>query len=986
MQSDFILIKGAKQHNLKDVSLKIPKNKLVVFTGLSGSGKSSLAFDTIYAEGQRRYVESLSSYARQFLGVMSKPEVEAIDGLSPAIAIDQKSTSHNPRSTVGTITEIYDYLRLLFARIGHPHCPKCGREISTQTIPQIVDQILESILQATRQTQNVKFAILAPIVRDRKGAFKDLFKNLQQKGIRFVRVDNTVFGTDEDISLIKTNKHNIEAIIERLTFDSKRAKQDSEITQLKSRLYEAVEASLKLADGLCILSQVKDRSFTFPQKPKNFADTLYSERFACPIDNISLPEIEPRLFSFNSPHGACPTCNGLGSRLKVDPELIIAPEISISEGAIIPYASSMSHDTWFRCTVEAVLSETNHSLQTPYNQLPKSVQSTILYGSGDKVYTISGNNKRGKVTSINNTFEGFIPNLERRYSETDSEYIRAEIQKYMRQEDCHACDGKRLKPQALGITINGSNIHDITNFSISQALTWVKGLNSHISSKEKTIAAMITKELKSRLGFLVSVGLSYLTLSRQAGTLAGGEAQRIRLASQIGTGLTGVLYVLDEPTIGLHQRDNVKLIATLKNLRNLGNTVVVVEHDQETIESADWIIDFGPFAGKHGGEVIAQGTLTDIKKESQSLTGKYLSGKKKVNLSNFPSQLAPELPAHPTGRSSSNQSSLSISGCRQHNLKDIDVTFPLGMLISVTGVSGSGKSTLIHDTLYHALAHRLNRFHRQKPGKFDNISGTKHVSKVSLITQSPIGRTPRSNPITYTKAFDGIRQIFATTQEAKIRGYTAGRFSFNVKGGRCEACQGGGEVKIEMQFLPDVYVTCDVCQGKRYNEETLAVTYKNKNISEVLDLTVEDALKFFAHVPAIARKLTTLSQVGLDYIELGQPAPQLSGGEAQRVKLAKELSIRSLGHTIYLLDEPTTGLHFADLQKLLYVLKALVAQNNTVIVIEHNLDVIKNSDWVIDLGPEGGEQGGAVVTSGTPTQVAKHKTSHTAKFLRKIFK
>ena len=973
MNQDYITVRGAKQHNLKNVSVKIPKNKLVVFTGISGSGKSSLAFDTIYAEGQRRYVESLSSYARQFLGIMNKPEVEAIEGLSPSISIDQKATSHNPRSTVGTITEIYDYLRLLFARIGHPHCPKCGREISQQSSEQITSQMQQVIIDSLRSTVPVKFAILAPLVRSRKGQFSGLLDNLRQKGIKLVRLDGVVHDLDEDITLIKTNKHTIDAILERLTFDKKRSKSDSEIKALKSRLTAAVETSLKLADGQVILSQIKDKSFTFPPKPKNFSDQLYSERFACPVDNLSLPEIEPRMFSFNSPQGACPTCNGLGSQLRIDPDLIVAPDISISEGAIIPYAAAMNHDTWFRRTVAAVLAAHDQSLQTLFKNLPDKVKQLVLYGDSS-LYRVSGPNRHGRQTSITTSFAGFIPQMERRYSQTDSEYVRSKIQKYMRQEPCATCEGKRLKPESLSVVISDENIWQTTTKAITQTLSWVASLKNSISPREKQIGAMVLKELENRLQFLVSVGLGYLTLSRPANTLAGGEAQRIRLASQIGTGLTGVLYVLDEPTIGLHQRDNKRLIKSLKNLQSLGNTIIIVEHDKETIESADWIVDFGPLAGKHGGKVVAQGPLSTIIKSPKSLTGKYLSGKKQIQLQNGPRSES----------QNEEQKFLKLSGLTQHNLKNIDVDFPLNQLVCITGVSGSGKSTLLHDTLYHALAASLIKTYKQKPGKFNQLSGVKAVSRVSLISQSPIGRTPRSNPVTYTKAFDSIRAIFAQTAEAKIRGYHAGRFSFNVKGGRCEVCQGGGEIKIEMQFLPDVYVTCDVCNGKRYNSETLAVTYKGKTISEVLDMTVNQALSFFTAIPAISRKLTTLQQVGLGYIELGQPAPQLSGGEAQRIKLAKELSIKSLGHTVYLLDEPTTGLHFADLEKLLHVLKALVAQNNTVILIEHNLDVIKNADWVIDLGPEGGDEGGKLVAAGTPTQISRVKASYTGQFLKKI--
>ncbi len=979
MITDFITIKGAKEHNLKNVSLQIPKNKLVVFTGLSGSGKSSLAFDTIYAEGQRRYVESLSSYARQFLGIMDKPEVDSIDGLSPAISIDQKGTSHNPRSTVGTITEIYDYLRLLFARIGHPHCPKCHREINQQSAQQIADQILDEVIRASTSKEPAKFMLLSPIIRQRKGEFRDLFLNLKKKGLHSVRVDQHVFDLEEDILLIKTNKHDLDAVIERFTFDKARSRSQTEVANLLSRINQAVELALKLADGLVILSQIHDPGLTFPEKPKEFTDYLYSERFACPVCNISLPEIEPRLFSFNSPQGACLSCNGLGVQQKIDKTLIIAPELSISEGAIIPYASMMSHDTWFRRTVETLLHRHGFTLQTPYQNLTTSAQALLLNGD-PTVYQVSGTNQHGRLTSIQIQFEGFIKNLERRYAETDSEYIRAEINRYMRAEICPECSGKRLKHEALGVVIDHKNIWEITSLSIDQTLDWISNIASHLSPKEQSIAKIILKEISTRLNFLISVGLNYLTLSRSAGTLSGGESQRIRLASQIGTGLTGVLYVLDEPTIGLHQKDNLKLINTLKNLRDLGNSVVIVEHDREVMENADHIVDFGPGAGKHGGEIIAQGTISEIVANPKSLTGKYLSGKKHIKADSSTPQFTNIL-IH-RSQNTKEDSYLTLSDCSEHNLKNITVAFPLGKLICITGVSGSGKSSLVHDTLYHALAHKLNRFHLEKAGQFDHMDGIEHINRVSLITQHPIGRTPRSNPATYTKVFDHIRELFAQTQEAKIRGFKSGRFSFNVKGGRCETCQGGGEIKIEMQFLSDVFVKCDTCFGWRYNSETLQVTYKNKNIAEILHLTVDEALDFFGPIPQISRKLLTLQQVGLGYIELGQPAPQLSGGEAQRIKLAKELSVHGSGHTVYILDEPTTGLHFADLEKLLQVLKALVNQGNTVICVEHNLDVIKNSDWIIDLGPEGGDSGGYIVATGTPADIAKNPKSYTGQFLQ----
>jgi len=936
--TDFITIKGARQHNLKNIDLQLPKNKLVVFTGLSGSGKSSLAFDTLYAEGQRRYVESLSSYARQFLGLMDKPDVDSIEGLSPAIAIDQKTTSHNPRSTVGTITEIYDYLRLLYARVGRPHCPNCRQEISRQSLDQIVAQVYQAIITAAKQSSLVRFIILSPIIRDKKGEFLELFKNLRSQSIQRARIDNQVYSLSEDLTLIKTNRHTVEAIIERLTFSKTQTKDARELKQLKSRLSVAIETALKLSAGLVIAAQIHDSSLSFPEKPKTFTDRLFSEHFSCPHCNLSLPELEPRIFSFNSPHGACPVCTGLGSLRKIDPQKLIAPNLTLAEGAIIPFADHLP---------KIIIKLFSPYLQTVWKNLALPIQS--------------------KITSQISQY------LERRYHQTNSDYLRQEFAKYMSKEVCSACRGSRLKPGSLSITIDKLNIFELTSLSIKDIHDFILNLmavTTPLSSKEQEIAKLILKEISLRLKFLLSVGLEYLTLAREAGTLAGGEAQRIRLASQIGTGLTGVLYILDEPSIGLHQRDNQRLIRTLKNLRDLGNSIVVVEHDREIMLKSDYLVDFGPLAGKQGGQIVAFGTPKQVLTNPASLTAKYLTNKKKITVLPSPKQDQPRL--------------LTLTGCNQHNLKNLTVSFPLNQFVVITGVSGSGKSTLIHDTLYHALRHHLGYEQAEIKDNYHSLTGYEFLNKVSLIDQSPIGRTPRSNPVTYTKAFDSIRQLFSLTKDARISGFSPGRFSFNVKGGRCEACQGEGQVKIEMQFMPDVYITCEVCQGSRYNSQTLEVKYNHKNIAEVLQLTVAEALNFFPHHTPVFSKLTTLHQVGLGYIALGQPAPTLSGGEAQRVKLAKELSIKSQGRTLYLLDEPTTGLHFQDLNNLLSVLKQLVNQGNTVIIIEHNLDVIKNADWVIDLGPEGGDLGGQVVATGTPKRLSQVKKSFTGQYLHKI--
>jgi excinuclease ABC subunit A len=1027
MSTDKITIKGARENNLKNIDIDIPKHKLVVFTGLSGSGKSSLAFDTIYAEGQRRYVESLSSYARQFLGVMDKPDVDYIEGLSPAISIDQKATSHNPRSTVGTTTEIYDYLRLLFARIGHPHCPKCGREIQHMSLDQIVDAIIRlagEIMGNNRQIQarGVRFFILSPVVKERKGEFSNLFGDLRKKGFARARIDGTIRDLSDDFHLIKTNKHSIDALVDRIVVSQEvveiakktapksviaseipnesiplkeqpLSEEEAERMQsLRSRLSQSVEQALKLSEGTVIISDIQDDDMNFPQDPKKMEDHLFSEKFACPFDNLSIPEIEPRTFSFNSPQGACPNCAGLGTELKIDSDLILNPNLSIAEGGILPWNRLASTETWFARILGEVANSHSFSVKTPIKDLSEQAKQIILHGTGGQIYFVKGENRQGRQTGFETTFEGVIPNLFRRYKETESDYVRGEIEKYMRTELCPVCEGKRLKPEALSVTIDSKSIYDITNKSIKKALDWVRILQPHadteatmLSSREQVIARPIVKEIVNRLQFLIDVGLDYLTLNRTAATLAGGEAQRIRLASQIGSGLTGVLYVLDEPSIGLHQRDNTKLIKTLKRLRDLGNSVIVVEHDEETMEESDYIFDFGPGAGEHGGHIIAHGTPIELIKDKKSVTGPYLSGKKIVEIDKtYTGQTIMELEQRRRKKVNENISELKVLGAREHNLKNVDITIPLGKFVSVTGVSGSGKSTLIHDILYKALAQHFYQA-KEKPGAHDDIAGIEALDKVIMIDQSPIGRTPRSNPATYTGAFTYIRELFAKTTEAQVRGYEPGRFSFNVKGGRCEVCQGDGVIKIEMQFLPDVYVNCDACEGKRYNREALEIHYRGKNISEVLSMTVEEALDFFSSIPTLRNKLETLYDVGLGYIRLGQPATQLSGGEAQRIKLASELSKRSTGHTMYILDEPTTGLHFADISRLLSILRRLVNNGNTVLVIEHNLDVIKNADWLIDLGPEGGDGGGTLVAEGTPEELAEVKESYTGKYLKKMY-
>ncbi len=934
--ADEISVLGAREHNLKNVNVTIPRNKLVVITGLSGSGKSSLAFDTIYAEGQRRYVESLSSYARQFLGLMEKPDVDQIDGLSPAISIDQKSTSRNPRSTVATVTEIYDYLRLLYARIGVPHCPIDNVVVERRTIEGILEQIISKYM-------NKRIVVLAPVVIDKKGAFEHIPEQYSRAGFARARVDGVIYALDEFPELDKNIRHKIEIVADRLALDE----------ASRNRLVQSVEQALDLTDGnVYILDHESNEIKT------------YSLRYACPNHpDVAIPELEPRTFSFNSPHGACNVCTGLGSRLEVDPELVIPNgRLTIAEGAIRPY-NRINVDNWYMKKLAAVADKHNFSLHVPTSELTKAQLDLILYGTGDQTYSV----KLSAGRSFETTYEGVIPNLERRHRETDSDFIRRDIERFMLERPCHKCNGLRLKPEALAITINDFSIMDVCQLSITDAAEWVNKLR--LNPTETHIARLIVKEISARLKFLIDVGLDYLTLLRSAVTLSGGEAQRIRLATQIGSGLSGVLYVLDEPSIGLHQRDNARLIDTLKRLRDLGNSVLVVEHDEETIRSADYLLDIGPGAGIHGGEVVAAGTPEQVMKTKNSITADYLSGKLKIEV--------------PKVRRSGNGKTLKIIGAKENNLKNIDVTIPLGSLVVVSGVSGSGKSSLINDILAKELLARLNRA-STVPGRHEDIEGIKQLDKAIIIDQSPIGRTPRSNPATYTSLFTPIRELFATLPEAKLRGYSAGRFSFNVRGGRCENCRGDGIIKIEMHFLPDVYVPCEVCHGKRYNREALEVHYKGKNISEVLEMTCETALDFFSNIPSIARKLQTLVDVGLGYIALGQPATTLSGGEAQRIKLSSELSRRATGRTLYILDEPTTGLHMADVEKLLIMLHALVDAGNSMIVIEHNLDVIKNADYLIDMGLEGGDGGGKVIASGTPEQVALSKSSYTGQFLKHI--
>lgn len=936
-----IIIKGAKEHNLQNIDLAIPRDEFIVITGLSGSGKSSLAFDTIYAEGQRRYVESLSAYARQFLGQMKKPEMEYIEGLSPAISIDQKTTKENPRSTVGTITEIYDYLRLLFARIGTPHCPKCGKEISHQTLGQIGDSIIE-------EGEGKKIHILAPVVRDKKGQHKDVLDDLRNKGFVRARVDGEVRDLEEDIDLPKTYRHSIEVVVDRL-----KIRKD---VDFKRRLVDSLETASEFADGLI--------NVLFSDDGRDY-EKKYSEHFACVDCGINFEELTPRMFSFNAPQGACPECNGIGVKMEIDPDLIIPNKnLTLNEGAVTPWAKSNKKENYYHQMLEAVSKHFNFSMDTPFNELTNEQQDIILYGCDDKIpFSFK---RRNKSYQVNRQFEGVIPRMERLYIETKSNYSMKYISKFMSDRKCHVCHGKRLRPEVLAVTVGGKSIADVVEMSIKDSYQFF--LNLELTDREQFIAKEVLKEIRQRLKFLVDVGLDYLSMARSSGTLSGGEAQRIRLATQIGSGLVGVLYILDEPSIGLHQRDNVKLIETLKRLKNLGNTLIVVEHDEETILSADYVVDIGPGAGEHGGKVVACGTPEEIMESHESVTGQYISRRETIPI--------------PQTRRSGNGESLIIRGARQNNLKNIDVEIPLGKFTCVTGVSGSGKSSLINEILYKGLSGKLNNKFTFA-GDYDKIEGVSNIDKIIAIDQKPIGRTPRSNPATYTGVFTDIRDLFAETPEAKARGYKPGRFSFNVKGGRCEACSGDGIVQIEMHFLADVFVPCEVCGGKRYNEETLDIRYKGKNIYEVLEMTVEEALDFFEHIPKIHKKLKTLLDVGLGYMKIGQPATTLSGGEAQRIKLAKELSRSNTGNTLYILDEPTTGLHFADIKRLLSVLARLTDAGNSVVVIEHNLDVIKTADYIIDLGPEGGDGGGKVIATGTPEEIAKSGT-YTGEFLQKI--
>jgi excinuclease ABC subunit A len=937
MTAENLVVHGAREHNLKNVTVSVPRNALVTITGLSGSGKSSLAFDTIYAEGQRRYVESLSAYARQFLQMMEKPDVDSIDGLSPAISIDQKTTSRNPRSTVGTVTEIYDYLRLLYARIGRPHCPVCGRPIAGQSLDQIVEQVL-------RLPEGTKFTVNAPVVRDRKGEYRDVLEELRRDGFTRVKVDGEQRLLEDEIELDKKYKHTIEVVVDRLVMKP----------DLRQRLTQSIETATSLAAGLVVVDIVDGESLTF------------SENLACPEHGVSLPELEPRVFSFNAPHGACPRCTGLGSQLEIDPDLLVPDtSLSVSEGALVPW--TIGSQSFYDSVIQAVAERYEIPLETPWRDLAREQQDRFLYGTGgDKIF-VTYRNRMGRRRQYTMAFEGLVTNLQRRYRETDSPQQRERIEEYMSFRPCPECGGARLKPEVLAVTVGERSIHEFTKMSVSSALRFVDELE--LTKTEELIGRRILKEVRERLTFLDNVGVGYLQLDRAAKTLSGGEAQRLRLATQIGSQLVGVLYILDEPSIGLHQRDNGKLIATLERLRDLGNTVLVVEHDEQMMRSADWIVDMGPGAGEHGGEVVAEGPASAIEANAASVTGMFLSGERRIVV--------------PHRRGDDGRGSFTVRGASMHNLKGIDVEFPVGRLTAVTGVSGSGKSTLVNEIVYKALANRLNRM-RMKPGDHHSVEGIEAFDKVIDIDQTPIGRTPRSNPATYTDLFTHVRELYSLTPEAKVRGYKPGRFSFNVRGGRCETCKGDGQIKIEMHFLPDVYVPCETCHGRRYNRETLEVRFKGKSIADVLEMSVEEALEFFAKIPKIRRRLQTLHDVGLDYIKLGQPATTLSGGEAQRVKLAAELSKVATGKTLYILDEPTTGLHFADIEKLLEVLQRLVDAGNTVVVIEHNLDVIKQADWIVDLGPEGGDEGGELVAVGTPEDVAEVSGSYTGEFLRAI--
>lgn len=956
MTRDVIRVVGARQHNLKNITVEIPRDQLVVITGLSGSGKSSLAFDTIFAEGQRRYVESLSAYARQFLGQMDKPDVDAIEGLSPAVSIDQKGASRNPRSTVGTVTEVYDYIRLLYARVGIPHCPICGREVTRQSAQEIVD-IVENLPDGSR------LVVLAPVIRGRKGTYQAVFEEIRKAGFARVRVDGTIHSLDDEITLDRYKIHTIEAVVDRIII--RKPETEEEQKSYLSRLTDSVETALKVGEGYLT---VQNLSLDPPQ------DLLFSEHLACPEHGVSLAEIEPRTFSFNTPHGACPDCQGLGSRLEIDPDLLIPdPERSLNEGAIaaLEWSGPREQNGYYWQTVEAVAHHYHINLDMPVRSIPPEKMQHLLYGTQGEEVTVHVEGRNGRQTAYNTAFEGIVPNLERRYRETNSEFIRNKITEFMSDRPCPTCKGTRLRPEAMAVMVDDHNIVEVTGWPVLQTLQWAErlaGPESPFTSRQTTISERILKEIRSRLGFLVDVGLDYLTLSRSAGSLSGGEAQRIRLATQIGSRLMGVLYVLDEPSIGLHPRDNARLLATLKNLRDLGNSVLVVEHDEETIATADWIVDLGPGAGKNGGRVVAEGPLETIMSSPESLTGAYLSRRMKVPI--------------PNQRRMGNGKHLTVVGARANNLKDVTVEIPLGKFVCITGVSGSGKSTLMVDVLYNALARDLNGAHTQ-PGEYTRIEGLEYVDKVINIDQSPIGRTPRSNPGTYTGVFDEVRSLFAEMPESKMRGYKAGRFSFNVHGGRCEACQGQGQLRIEMQFLPDVYVPCDVCHGARFNRETLQVRFKGLSIADVLDTTVDQGVELFTAFPSIQNKLRLLQDVGLGYVHIGQPGTTLSGGEAQRVKLAKELSRRATGRTLYVLDEPSVGLHAADVHKLIEVLQRLVDQGNSVLIIEHNLDIIKVADYLIDLGPDGGDRGGTLVAAGTPEEVCAVSQSYTGQFLQK---
>jgi excinuclease ABC subunit A len=950
MPAEELVVHGAREHNLKNVTVRLPRHALVCVTGLSGSGKSSLAFDTIYAEGQRRYVESLSAYARQFLQMMEKPDVDSIDGLSPAISIDQKTTSRNPRSTVGTVTEIYDYLRLLYARVGRPHCPICGRPIAGQSLDQIVEQAL-------RLPEGTRFTVNAPVVRDRKGEYKDVLEELRRDGFTRVKVDGEQRLLEEPIDLDKKYKHTIEVVVDRLVMKP----------DLRQRLAQSIETATSLAEGLVVIDVV-DGAVPDGSKTQAASSMTFSENFACPEHGVSLPELEPRIFSFNSPHGACPRCTGLGAQLEIDPDLLVPDtSLSISEGALVPW--TVGSQSFYDSVIQAIADRYEISLDVPWRELTNDQQDHFLYGTNGDRILVTYRNRMGRKRQYTMAFEGLVSNMQRRYKETDSSQQRERIEEYMSFRPCPTCKGARLKPEVLAVTIGEKSIHEFARLSVTGALRFLDALE--LTKTEELIGRRIVKEVRERLTFLDNVGVGYLQLDRAAKTLSGGEAQRLRLATQIGAQLVGVLYILDEPSIGLHQRDNGKLIATLERLRDLGNTVLVVEHDEQMMRSADWIVDMGPGAGEHGGAVVAEGPADVIAHTEGSVTGDFLSGKRRI--------------AIPDRREEDERGWFTVRGASMHNLRGIDVTFPVGRLTCVTGVSGSGKSTLVNEIVYKALANRLNRM-RTKPGDHLGVEGIECFDKVIDIDQTPIGRTPRSNPATYTDLFTHVRELYSLTPEAKVRGYKPGRFSFNVRGGRCEACKGDGQIKIEMHFLPDVYVPCETCHGRRYNRETLEVRFKGKSIADVLEMSVEEALEFFAKIPKIRRRLQTLHDVGLDYIKLGQPATTLSGGEAQRVKLASELSKIATGRTLYILDEPTTGLHFADIEKLLEVLQRLVDAGNTVLVIEHNLDVIKQADWIVDLGPEGGEEGGDVIAVGTPEEVAEVDESHTGQFLRSVLR